>query len=75
MVHIPPPMSCWHTKGCQGAACHWPQGEYNVKSTVDGEWRTAPGWPETTNADGTMDNVLVVDWHYHQYKGILANSS
>lgn len=37
------------------------QGVYNVKFTVDGEWRTAPGWEEVSNADGTTNNILTVD--------------
>eukprot|EP00192_Tetraselmis_astigmatica_P014281 CAMPEP_0117680626 /NCGR_PEP_ID=MMETSP0804-20121206/18466_1 /TAXON_ID=1074897 /ORGANISM="Tetraselmis astigmatica, Strain CCMP880" /LENGTH=307 /DNA_ID=CAMNT_0005490163 /DNA_START=355 /DNA_END=1278 /DNA_ORIENTATION=- len=36
-------------------------GVYRVKFLVDGEWRTAEGWPTVTDEAGTLENVLVVD--------------
>ena len=37
------------------------QGEYQVKFLVDSEWRLAPEWPITTTADGSTNNLLVVE--------------
>ena len=35
-------------------------GRYNVKLSVDGEWRLAGDWPSETTAEGDTNNVLVV---------------
>ena len=37
------------------------QGSYQVKFLVDSEWRLAPEWPTTTTADGSTNNLLVVE--------------
>mmetsp|Transcript_37834 Transcript_37834/g.89833 ORF Transcript_37834/g.89833 Transcript_37834/m.89833 type:complete len:306 (+) Transcript_37834:200-1117(+) len=35
-------------------------GTYRVKFIVDGQWRTADGWPTATCENGTEENVLIV---------------
>lgn len=37
------------------------QGTHEVKFVVNGEWKTAPDWPTVTAADGSTNNIIVIE--------------